>query len=577
MTGRAAFLQLLIDEGVTHLFGNPGTTELAIMEVVPQYPELKYVLGLQESVVLGMADGFARASNKLTAVNLHCTPGLGHAMGALYSAKFSGSPLIITAGQYEIGYGLQEPLLYEPLVPIAQPLVKWAVEVTRVQDLPRIMRRAAKIAMSPPMGPVFISLPGCILDDEAELDFGSPTRVEGNPRPSDEAIERLASRLLTAKKPVVIAGRELANHGVFQEAGELATLLGAAVYQEPVPYNARFPSDHPACMGDLTRNQKKVRETLEQYDLLFCLGADLLRMSPHSPVEPLPDAMPVIHVTERDWELGKNYPTEIAFRADVGETLRALLPVLKAKRSPEQARSANRRLGEIAARNWSVQREIARRNAIAAAPSKPIDPRFLMMSLVDALPTNAIVIEEALTATPFLASFLPMKDVYSFYGLASGGLGFAFPGAIGVSLAQPGRPVVAAVGDGSAMYGIQALWTAAHLKLPITYVIINNRSYRIIKERLVASRKSNQFVAMDFKDPPIDFVGLANALGMTALCVSDPADVSGALKRAIDSRLPNLIEVIVDDGFGKCERALGSYGGTKSLAEARMANKTCKT
>ena len=153
MTGRDTFLRLLIDEGVTHLFGNPGTTELAIMEAVPRFPQLTYVLGLQESVVMGMADGFARASNRLAAVNLHCTPGLGHAMGALYNAKFSGSPLIVTAGQYELGYGLQEPLLYEPLVPIAQPLVKWAVEVSRVEDLPRILRRAAKIAVARPAAP----------------------------------------------------------------------------------------------------------------------------------------------------------------------------------------------------------------------------------------------------------------------------------------------------------------------------------------------------------------------------------------------------------------------------------------
>ncbi len=558
MTGRAAFLQLLIDEGVTHLFGNPGTTELAIMEAVPQFPQLKYVLGLQESVVLGMADGYARASNKLAAVNLHCTPGLGHAMGALYSAKFSGSPLIITAGQYEIGYGLQEPLLYEPLVPIAQPLVKWAVEVTRIQDLPRIIRRAAKIALTPPTGPVFISLPGSILDDEAELDFGSPTRVEAGTRPGDEAIERLALRLLTAKKPVLIAGRELAHRGVLKEAGELANLLGAAVYQEPVPYNARFPSDHPACMGDLTRNQIKVRETLEQYDLLVCLGADLLRMSPYSPVEPLPDGMPVIHITERDWELGKNYPTEIAFRADVRETLRALLPVLRAKRSRDQAEQADRRLGDLAARNWVTQREKARVTAREAASSQPIDPRFLMLCLVDALPENAIVVEEALTAAPYLASFLPMRDANSFYGLASGGLGFAVPGAIGISLAQPGRAVVAAIGDGSAMYGIQALWTAAHLKLPITYVIVNNRSYRIIKERLVASRKSDQFVAMDMKDPPIDFTGVAKGLGLTAVCVTVPAELAGVLRKAIDSGLPNLIEVIVQDGFGNVSGHLDS-------------------
>jgi benzoylformate decarboxylase len=347
----------------------------------------------------------------------------------------------------------------------------------------------------------------------------------------------------------MIAGRELASHGIFREAGELAELLGAAVYQEPVPYNARFPSDHPACMGDLTRNQKKVRETLEQYDLLLCLGADLLRMSPYSPIDPLPDEMPVVHITERDWELGKNYPTECAIRADVKETLRALLPVLKAKRSIEYAGEAERRLSELKPRNWSSQREKARKDARSAENAMPIDPRLLMMRLVDALPENAIVVEEALTATPALASFLPMHDANSFYGLASGGLGFGLPGAIGISLGQPGRPVVAAIGDGSAMYGIQALWTAAHLKLPVTYVIVNNRSYRIIKERLLARRKSDQFVAMDMKDPPIDFVAVARGLGLKARCVTNPADIGAAMREAIASGVPNLIEVIVADGF----------------------------
>lgn len=550
ITGRDAFLQLLIDEGVTHLFGNPGTTELAIMEAVPRFPELTYVLGLQESAVLGMADGFARASGKLAAVNLHCTPGLGHAMGALYSAKFSGSPLIITAGQYEIGYGLQEPLLYEPLVPIAQPLVKWAVEVNRVEDLPRIIRRAAKIALTPPTGPVFISLPGSILDSEAELDFGMRTRVDAATRPSDGTIGRVADRLLASQRPVIIAGRELADRNAFGEAAELATLLGAAVYHEPVPYNARFPSTHPACMGDLTRNQKKVRETLEQHDLVLCLGADLLRMSPYSPVEPLPPGMPVVHISERDWELGKNYGTEIAIRADVKETLGALLPALRGRRSPEQAGKAERRLSELQSHNWSARREAAYRDVSRTAAAYPIDPSFLMMKLVDVLPDNAIVVEEALTAAPALASFLPMRDPNSFYGLASGGLGFGVPGAVGISLAQPGRPVIAAIGDGSAMYGIQGLWTAAHLTLPVTYVIINNRSYRIIKERLAAGRNSDRFVAMDMRDPPIDFAAMAKGLGLTTRYVTHPAKVETTLREAIASRAPNLIEVIVDDGFG---------------------------
>ncbi len=551
MTGRAAFLKLLLDEGVTHMFGNPGTTELAIMEVVPQFPELRYVLGLQESVVVGMADGFARASNQLVACNLHCTPGLGHAMGAIYSAKFCGSPIIITAGQYELGYGLQEPLLYEPLVPIAQPLVKWAVEVTRVEDLPRIIRRAAKIALTPPTGPVFISLPGSILDDEAPLQFGKPTRINTATRPTDQALEQLAARLLASDKPVIIAGRELANHDVFAEACELAELLGAAVYQEPVPYNARFPATHPASMGDLTRNQKNVRQTLEQFDLLICLGADLLRMSPYSPVDPLPDGMPVVHITERDWELGKNYPTDYAIRADVKETLRALLPFLRAARSAGYAQQAAQRLRDIAPRNWNAKREKARQEVSNFATSKPINQRYLIMRLVDALPKDVIVVDETLTAAPAVSTFLPTQDPHGYYGLASGGLGFGMPGAVGVSLAHPGRPVVAIIGDGSAMYGIQALWTAAHLKLPITYVIVNNRGYRIIKERLVASRGTDRFVAMDLNDPPIDFVALAQGLGMQAQCIADPADISSVLKKAMASGEPNLVEVIVSNGFGE--------------------------
>ena len=551
LTGRDAFLKLLIDEGVTHMFGNPGTTELAVMEAVPKFPELKYVLGLQESVVVGMADGFARATGKLTACNLHCAPGLGHAMGAIYSAKFSGSPIIITAGQYELGYGLQEPLLYEPLVKIAEPLVKWSFEVPRIQDLPRIFRRAAKIAMTPPMGPVFISLPGCILDDEAELEMGFSTRVDTQTLPTTEALQRLAEMMLKAKSPAIIAGREIANQHAFKEAAALAELIGAAVYQESVPYNARFPVTHPLCRGDLTRNQKKVRQTLEQHDLLICLGADLLRMSPYSPVEPLPPGMPVIHVSEREWELGKNYPTDVAIRADVKQTLTALLPCIEASRSAAQAQAAQVRVVAISQDNWSTRNTAYRQEVSTHASTMPIDQRYLVMELVDALPDNAIVVDETLTAAPAVSALLDNDDPNGYYGLASGGLGFGMPGAVGVSLCQPGRSVVAIIGDGSSMYGIQAIWTAAHLRLPITYVIVNNRSYRIIKERLQSFRKTNQFVAMDMSDPPIDFVDLARSMGMASRRVEHPAEIAGVLREAIASGKPNLVEVVVSTGYEK--------------------------
>ena len=546
LTGRSTFLRLLLDEGVSHMFGNPGTTELPIMEVMPDYPQLKYVLGLYESVVVGMADGYARASNRLAACNVHVAPGLGNAMGALYNAKFSGSPLILTAGQQEQGHGLLEPLLYAPLVPVAQPFVKWAVEVTRAADLPLIVRRAAKVALTPPTGPVFISLPGDVLEQDVEFEPARSTRVDARNRPADEALARIAAKLLAANNPVILAGHELAIHDAFAEAVELAELLGAGVYQQTVPYSAPFPSEHRAYLGALTRNQKQVRAALEPFDLAICLGADLLRMSVYSPVDPLPEGMPVVHISERDWELGKNHPTEFAVQANVRETLRALLPLLRAQRSP----AAERRLAALAPRNWSAQRDKARVAALEAAEEKPIDPRYLMLRLAEALPKDAVVVEEALTSANSLPAFLALREPKSFYGLASGGLGFALPGAVGVSLALPGRPVVAVVGDGSALYGVQALWTAAHEKLPVTYVITNNRSYRILKERLISMRHSDKFIGMDIREPAIDYCALAASMGVPAKRVVEPQDFAPALREAVASGGPRLIEVMVADGFG---------------------------
>ncbi|MGA0795524.1 MAG: thiamine pyrophosphate-binding protein [Quisquiliibacterium sp.] len=550
LTGRAAFLQLLVDEGISHMFGNPGTTELPIMEVMPDFPQLNFVLGLQEAIVVGMADGYARASGKLAAANVHVAPGLGNAMGALYNAKFSNSPLILTAGQQEQVHGLLEPLLYDPLVPIAQPLVKWAVEATRVEDLPRIVRRAAKIALTPPMGPVFISLPGDVLDAQAELDLGKPVRVMADSRPSDATIGQIADMLLAARAPVIIAGQELATRDAFAQASELAELLGAAVYASSIPYSAQFPTEHPAFMGSLTRSQKQVRETLAPYDLLICLGADLLRMSVYSPVDPLPDNLPVLHISERSGELGKNYRTDLAVQAQVRETLDALLPVLRTRRSAQSTGQAIERLARLAPRNWAAQRDKASAAALANASRAPIDPRLLMMRISDEMPRDGVVVEEALTSSNSLPGFLRLADRQSFYGLSSGGLGFGMPGAIGVSLALPGRRVTAVIGDGSAMYGIQALWTAAHLKLPITYVIPNNRSYRILKERLVSMRSTDKFIGMDMRDPAIDYTGLARSMGVPARCVTDPADIVPALREAAGRQGPSLVEVIVEDGFG---------------------------
>src|SRR5262249_48057517 len=310
ITGRSAFLALLKDEGITHLFGNPGTTELPIMHALKDHPDLTYVMAMQESLVVAMADGFSRASGRLVACNVHVAPGLGNAMGSLYNAQFTGTPMILTAGQQEQGHGLMEPMLSGPLVRMAEPLVKWAIEVTRLEDLPRIVRRAAKIATTPPTGPVFISLPGDILNCEGAIELGRATRVDTRVRPSDEAVKTLAAKIIGAKDPVIIVGDEIVKSDAMVEAARFAETLGCPVFQQSVGYGAHFLSESPCFMGALTRVQKQVRELLSGFDLLIVLGADPLRMSVYSEVEPLPEGMPVVQIGLVDGDLAKNYPVD---------------------------------------------------------------------------------------------------------------------------------------------------------------------------------------------------------------------------------------------------------------------------
>jgi benzoylformate decarboxylase len=546
ISGRSAFIELLKSEGVTHLFGNPGTTELPIMHALADYPEMRYALGLQEAIVIAMADGFARASGALVACNVHVAPGLGNAMGSLFTAFNSGTPMIVTAGQQEQGHGLTEPLLYAPLVPMATPVVKWASEVTRLEDLPRIVHRAAKVATTPPTGPVFISLPGDILNAFGAIDLGQATRVDTRVRPSDKSLRALAERLLAAKRLVIIAGHEIVRSNAFVEAVQFAEVLGAPVYDQTVLQGAHFPSDHPAYLGPLSRDQKTVRGRLEPYDTVISLGSDFLRMSVYSEVEPLPPHMVVIQIGLRDWEMGKTYPAEIALRADVGETLRVLTPLIAELGGPALRERAADGLAILARRNWIANRKARAETASAKATALPIDPEWLMLTITELLPNDAIVVDEALTTAASLAAFLPIRDRYAYFGNVSGGIGWGIAAAVGVQLAQPARKVVALLGDGSAMYSIQALWTAAHQKLPITFIVFNNGGYRIIKQRLKLFHGTDRFIGMDFVDPPIEFDALAQALGVRGQRVETAAEFKAAYVEALAAHEPRLVEVVVD-------------------------------
>ena len=549
-SGGSIFLSVLKDEGVTHLFGNPGTTELPVMHALAEHPDLDYVLGLQESIVVAMADGFARASGRLAACNVHVAPGLGNAMGSIFNANWSRSPIIVSAGQQEQGHGLMEPMLYGELVPMAAPCVKWAFEVTRPEDLPRVVRRAAKVAMTPPTGPVFLSLPGDVLNARIAAELGHRTRVDTRTVPTPEVITALASRLLAAERPLLVCGQEVADSDALQEAARLAELIGAAAMQQSVPSGAQYLSEHPTFIGGLTRVQQQVRDFLSNYDLVVALGGDVFRMSVYAPIDAVPENARILHIGQQDWEMGKNYPAAMAVRADMKETLSALASHIESVRTEAQAIAAESRLAAIAEGNWNVQRAKVRKEILGRENGEAIDPGRAMVEIVDALPPESIVVDEGVLSTRQLPRLLPFKGSNDFYGLDSGGIGFAIAGAIGVSLAHPTRPVTAIIGDGSAMYGIQALWTAAKQSLPLTYVICNNSSYRILKERLKAFHDNDNFIGMDMRDPAIDFTGMARSMGLWAERVEKVEDLGDVLRAAYEREGPKLVDVKIADGFG---------------------------
>ncbi|OWU83045.1 benzoylformate decarboxylase [Oceanicola sp. 22II-s10i] len=534
-TGRSAFLALLRDEGITHLFGNPGTTELPIMHALRDFPDIRFVMAMQESLVVAMADGYSRASGKLVACNVHVAPGLGNAMGSLYNAQFTGTPMLLTAGQQEQGHGLMEPMLSGPLVRMAEPLVKWSVEVTRLEDLPRIVRRAAKVAMTPPTGPVFLSLPGDILNAEADIDLMRSSRIDTRSRPSDAALDETAALINGAERPVIIAGDEIVKSDALDAAAALASRIGCPAWQQTVGYGAHFLSEHPNFMGTLPRNQGQTRTILDNHDLLIVLGADPLRMSVYSPDDPIgPDAR-VLQIGQLDWDMAKNFPVTLGLRADVRETLEVLTPRLR-------DRSRSGALPD----NWQARREALTGDLERLSSRVPIEADWLALKLAEAMPPDAILVEEALTSSRHLPALHPMRDRHGYHSLASGGIGWGLPAAVGASIANPDRPVVCYSGDGSAMYSIQSLWTAAHQKLNLTVVIANNGGYRIIKQRQKAFHGSNHYIGMDFADPPVDFSALARSLGVEAQRVSSPDELSDALAAAVNAPGPRLVEVMID-------------------------------
>jgi benzoylformate decarboxylase len=507
---------LLRELGLTTVFGNPGSTELPMYRNFPG--DFRYVLGLQESLVVAMADGYAQSRGCAAFVNLHSAIGVGHAAGALFTAYRNQTPLLVTAGQQARSLLPFEPFLYsEQATSLPRPYVKWSCEPARAEDVPAALARAYFTAMQPPRGPAFVSVP--VDDWERECTKPAAREVSATVAGDPAQLERAAAMLAASRRPVLVVGASVARDGAWQEVITLAEKQRAAVWVAPFSSRNSFPERHALFAGFLPAERGQIVARLAGSDLIVVLGAPVFTYHVEGHGPHIPEGASLLQLTD-DPAAAARTPAGLSIVTDLKLGIRALLA------APAPARAAP----AIAAR-------------VAAVPPERLTDRYLMQQIAALRPQGAIVVEEAPSSRAAMHDHLPMTERNSFYTCASGGLGHGLPAAVGVALAQPGRRVIALLGDGSAMYSIQGLWSAAELALPVTFVIVNNGGYRALDEFAPHFGVTN---------PPgtllshLDFCALARAQGVEGVRVSGPAELDAALAAAFAAAHPVLVEVCVE-------------------------------
>ncbi len=554
MLGIEAFLEILAASGVRHIFGNPGSTELPLNDVLVQDSRFEYIFGLHELPATAMADGYAMASGGLGVVCVHISCGVGNAMGMLYNAYTAGTPLLLLAGQQDRRLRLSEPVLAGDTVAVTRPWTKWAIEVQRLEDIPTAVRRAVQTALTPPTGPVFMSLPIDIqLEAADDLDLTPPHIPDRRVRPPLEALHKAADILAQAQNPAILAGSRVTEAGAVDELVTLAKRLGAPVLAEQQTSHGRLPmpADHPLYAGILSLWAPDIRQRLADFDVILAVGLDVLRLYIYrEPARPIPEHARLIHLDADPWQIGKNYPVEVGLVSDPKTGLVELAQRLSEIQPPDQAQKAAERLQTSAAQR-AAARESLLADIDAQMDRRPMTALAFMGALCRVLPSNGVVVEEAVTTHQNLLERLGvLKDPTGYLAHRGWALGWGLGSAIGVKLAWPDRPVVALLGDGAALYGIQGLWTAAHHHVPVTFLIANNAQYKILKisgdvMRLPQMAQRN-YLAMDLVEPAVDFVGLARSFGVEAHRMTEPEELAERIRDSLDREEPLLLDATIE-------------------------------
>lgn len=542
--------QFLADD-IHYMFGNPGTVEQGFLDSLEEYPDFKYIMGLQETIAVAIGDGYARATKKPTVVQLHSGVGLGNGIGMMYQAMRGHAPLVVIAGEAGIKYDAMDAQMAADLVGMAKPVTKWATRVVDSRSLLRVLRRAIKIAATPPMGPVFVCVPADVLDeinDEPVFPTSMPdTRVA----PTADWINEAADKLAGAQRPLIIVGDGIAFSGAQDELARVAETLGADVWGGDAS-EVLIDTRHPMYKGGLGHmfGPSSAKITM-QADAALVVGTYLFNEVFPNFDGIFAEGVPVIHVDLNAYEIAKNHPVDMGVVADPKLTLDALAVALTSRMSAAQKQAAQARLGASRAANAAaLQKQLDHDQSVR--DEMPMHSSRFMEELAKHVPDDVMIFDEALTTSPDVTRYMPPHLPGHFFQTRGGSLGVGIPGALGIKLAHPEKTVIGFTGDGGSMYTIQALWTAAHFNIGAKFVICNNQSYMLLKLNIMQYWKDqvgaefHEFPhSFDLGDPVIDFAALARSMGVPAVCVDRPEDVEAAVKQMLETDGPFLVDMVI--------------------------------
>lgn len=489
MRGRQVLMDSFALQGVRHIFGNPGTTETPLLDSLPDYPQIEYVMALHESVAVGAASFYAQATGRAAVVNLHVAPGLGNAMGSLYNAFKASSPVVVTAGQQDTRMRLTNPLLGHDLAAMAAPVTKWSVQIERADEIAPVMRRAFKVATDRPSGPVFVSLPIDVMEQETSVSAMASERLWRSAQADPAGIEEIASLLLASGNPAIVASDDVARSGAHDRLVALAEAIGAPVWFEGLRHHASYPTAHPNCRQSLPTDAAQIRKALQGADLVLLLGGPFFEDVWYSSGGHFPDRAIIVQIEELPERLAFNHRLDAGVIGEMSTSISALTARIQARTTLEFASGAGQRNATLAALR-AREKEAYRSRLEKSWDREPSSMPRAMAELRRGLPDNTVIVDKSITANLDLARSFDYQGFGDYFSGRGGGIGQGLSGALGVKVAMPQRPVVAISGDGSAMYSIQALWTAAHHGLAIVFVILANRQYRVLKHNVDAWRQN---------------------------------------------------------------------------------------